>query len=65
MGQGHHGDEGRTGRLTTHVLDTVSGKPAAGLRIELRRIENHTPHSIKEIRTNQDGRSGEPMLANG
>ena len=29
MGQGHHGDEGRTGRLTTHVLDTVSGKPCS------------------------------------
>jgi len=65
MGQGHHGEEGRTGRLTTHVLDTVSGKPAAGLRIELRRIENHTALSIKEIRTNQDGRSGEPLLAHG
>ncbi|MBC2884480.1 hydroxyisourate hydrolase [Ochrobactrum sp. CM-21-5] len=53
------------GRLTTHVLDTVSGKPAANLRIELRRIENQQPESIKEIRTNQDGRCGEPLLAGG
>ena len=28
-----------TGRLTTHVLDTARGKPAAGLVIELVRIE--------------------------
>ena len=25
------------GRLTTHVLDTASGKPAAGVRVVLRR----------------------------
>ena len=26
------------GRLTTHVLDTASGLPAAGLKIELFRV---------------------------
>jgi 5-hydroxyisourate hydrolase-like protein (transthyretin family) len=40
------------GRLTTHVLDTVSGKPAANLRIELRRIENQQAETVREIRTN-------------
>lgn len=55
----------KTGRLTTHVLDTVSGRPAAGLRIELRRIGNDGPQAIKEIRTNQDGRCDEPLLAGG
>ena len=29
------------GRLTTHVLDTASGRPAAGLTIELYRLSNH------------------------
>ena len=27
------------GRLTTHVLDTASGRPAAGLRIDLYRLD--------------------------
>ena len=30
---------GDGGRLTTHVLDTASGKPAAGLSIELYRLD--------------------------
>lgn len=51
------------GALTTHVLDTVSGKPAANLRIELRRIENQQAETLREIRTNTDGRCGEPLLA--
>ncbi|PRA57426.1 hydroxyisourate hydrolase [Brucella pituitosa] len=51
------------GRLTTHVLDTVSGKPAANLRIELRRIGNQQSETLREIRTNADGRCNEPLLA--
>lgn len=51
------------GRLTTHVLDTVSGKPAANLRIELRRIENQQAEILREIRTNADGRCDAPLLA--
>ncbi len=50
------------GRLTTHVLDTVSGKPAANLRIELRRIGNQQSETLREIRTNADGRCNEPLL---
>ena len=30
---------GTAGRLTTHVLDTASGKPAANLRVELYRLD--------------------------
>ena len=43
------------GRLTTHVLDTASGKPAAGLKIELFRFGEEAP--LKTIRTNADGRA--------
>ena len=43
------------GRLTTHVLDTSSGKPAAGLKIELWSIAAK-PELIKTVTTNQDGR---------
>lgn len=43
------------GRLTTHVLDTSSGKPAAGLKIELWSFAAK-PELIKTVNTNQDGR---------
>jgi len=51
------------GALTTHVLDTVSGRPAANLRIELRRIKNQQAETLREIRTNADGRCDAPLLA--
>jgi 5-hydroxyisourate hydrolase len=51
-----------TGRLTTHVLDTARGKPAAGLVIELVRIEGLDHHLIKTVRTNADGRVDAPLL---
>jgi 5-hydroxyisourate hydrolase len=48
------------GRLTTHVLDTASGRPAAGLRIELYRLGDDAP--LKAIHTNADGRADAPLL---
>lgn len=48
------------GRLTTHVLDTASGKPAAGLRIVLRRQGMEQP--LADRRTNSDGRVDAPLL---
>ena len=52
-----------SGRLTTHVLDTARGRPAAGLRIELFRIEGDRRQRIGEFVTNDDGRVSEPILA--
>jgi 5-hydroxyisourate hydrolase-like protein (transthyretin family) len=52
-----------TGRLTTHVLDTARGCPAAGLVIELVRIEGQQRHLIKTVSTNSDGRVDGPLLA--
>lgn len=49
------------GRLTTHVLDLVAGRPAAGLAIELWRCDG-TPVRLKEVVTNQDGRVDAPLL---
>lgn len=51
------------GRLTTHVLDTARGKPAAGLRILLYRISGQSHRKIAETVTNADGRTEAPMLA--
>jgi len=50
------------GRLTTHVLDTASGKPAAGLRIELFRIKGEVRTLLKTVVTNNDGRCDAPLL---
>jgi 5-hydroxyisourate hydrolase len=47
--------------LTTHVLDTTRGVPAAGMKIEL--WSRDPAHLIKSITTNPDGRSDEPLLA--
>lgn len=50
------------GFLTTHVLDTARGCPAAGLRIELYRITDATPERIAQAVTNEDGRTETPIL---
>ena len=51
------------GRLTTHVLDTATGKPAAGLTIELFRISADGRTHLKTVVTNADGRCDAPLLA--
>ncbi len=50
------------GRLSTHVLDTALGKPAAGVKIMLYRISGQSHRKIKEMVTNADGRTDGPML---
>ena len=51
-----------SGFLTTHVLDTARGCPAAGLMIELFRIEGETRTHLKTLNTNSDGRMDEQIL---
>ena len=51
------------GRLTTHVLDTMSGQPGAGLVVELFRIEREARRLLAQLTTNDDGRTPEPLLA--
>jgi 5-hydroxyisourate hydrolase len=49
--------------LTTHVLDTSRGRPAAGLRIDLSAVEpDGTVRLIRTVTTNADGRSDVPLL---
>jgi 5-hydroxyisourate hydrolase len=43
------------GRLTTHVLDTVTGRPAAGMKIELFALSAE-PRRLRAVSTNDDGR---------
>lgn len=52
----------RTG-LTTHVLDTARGRPAAGLRIDVSAIDTQgVPRLLTSVRTNADGRTDAPLL---
>jgi len=46
------------GKLSTHVLDTATGKPAADMTIELYRDGD----LLKTVSTNTDGRTDEPLL---
>jgi 5-hydroxyisourate hydrolase len=53
-----------TGRLTTHVLDTARGLPAAGVAIEVWRIAaGEEARLLKTVRTNADGRTDAPLLS--
>jgi 5-hydroxyisourate hydrolase len=51
------------GRLSTHVLDTALGKPAAGVRIWLYRVSGNSHEKLVEVVTNGDGRTDAPLLA--
>ena len=50
-----------TGKLSTHVLDTTRGAPAADMRIELWRLDGK-PALLKAVMTNADGRTDVPLL---
>ena len=51
-----------TGYLTTHVLDTARGCPAAGLEITLYRVSGDTRVVCATATTNADGRTDTPIL---
>jgi len=51
------------GKLTTHVLDTAAGRPAAGVRIELFRLVPAGRERLCDVATNQDGRCAAPLLS--
>lgn len=50
------------GRLSTHVLDTALGKPAAGVTIHLYRVDDKGHHKLATVVTNADGRTDAPLL---
>lgn len=53
------------GKLTTHVLDTARGIPAAGVAFSLYRYDAgwaSSRHLVAEGRTNKDGRADAPLL---
>ncbi len=50
-------------RLSTHVLDTARGVPAADLRIDLHRVDTTGRTHVTTTTTNADGRTTEPLMA--
>ena len=54
-----------TGRLTTHVLDIATGLPAAGLKVELHRVNDGETILLETVETNADGRTEAPLLTGG
>lgn len=52
------------GKLSTHVLDLVAGRPAEGMRIELRRISPN-PAMLRAVATDADGRTDAPLFGPG
>src|SRR5882724_3547468 len=51
------------GRLSTHVLDTHSGKPAAGIAIELVELSDLGANRVvTRAVTNSDGRTDQPLI---
>jgi 2-oxo-4-hydroxy-4-carboxy-5-ureidoimidazoline decarboxylase len=51
------------GRLSTHVLDSHAGRPAAGVAVELYELAGENAHCIQTAITNADGRTDKPLIA--
>jgi 2-oxo-4-hydroxy-4-carboxy-5-ureidoimidazoline decarboxylase len=56
------GKPNTVGRLSTHVLDTVSGRPAPGVKIMLHEIGASARGLLKKTITNADGRTDTPLI---
>jgi 5-hydroxyisourate hydrolase len=51
------------GHLSTHVLDTAHGRPAAGMRVTLQRLTDEGAQTVKSLTLDADGRADGPLLA--
>jgi 5-hydroxyisourate hydrolase len=54
-----------SGWLSTHILDTALGRPAAGVVIWLYKVSGNSHKKIAEFVTNADGRTDAPILPEG
>jgi 5-hydroxyisourate hydrolase len=50
------------GHLSTHVLDTANGCPAAGMRVSLQRIDGAGTTTLRSVTLNHDGRADGALL---
>lgn len=51
------------GRLSTHVLDTHTGRPAVGMNVELHEYGGERAHRLLRTQTNADGRTDHPLIS--
>jgi 5-hydroxyisourate hydrolase len=50
------------GKLTTHVLDTMNGCPAAGMAVALQRWQQGAWQPLRQLQLDADGRAGGPLV---
>jgi 5-hydroxyisourate hydrolase len=50
------------GHLSTHVLDTAHGCPAAGMQLTLQRLDADGPTTLRRVALNADGRTDGALL---
>ena len=50
------------GHLSTHVLDTANGCAAAGMQVQLQRVDASGAVMLRRFTLNADGRSDGPLL---
>jgi 5-hydroxyisourate hydrolase len=50
------------GHLSTHVLDTMNGRPAAGMKVTLQRLQGERAEIIRQFTLNADGRNDDGAL---
>jgi 5-hydroxyisourate hydrolase len=51
-------------KLSTHVLDTMLGNPASGMRVVLRRLDAGAPaEMVVDVTTNAQGRTDDPLMS--
>ena len=48
--------------LTTHILDTANGAPAADVNIQIVKINGEKRITLRTLKTNSDGRTDSPVL---
>ncbi|MET0866507.1 MAG: 2-oxo-4-hydroxy-4-carboxy-5-ureidoimidazoline decarboxylase [Pseudorhodoplanes sp.] len=53
------------GRLSTHVLDNVAGKPAQGVAVSLYEVGESARSLLAQAVTNADGRTDQPLIGGG
>ncbi len=49
-------------KLTTHVLDTYSGKPGKNIKVDVFYISDNKRNRINTVVLNNDGRSDKPLI---
>ena len=48
--------------LTTHILDTANGAPAADVTLQIVKINGEKRTTLRTLKTNSDGRTDSPVL---